>query len=174
MTILEKMRVSCKEQLDKAAQEAAQELVESRPGLERRSEIQKKPASKECKKKPASKKASLPKAKSLRPERRPTEKQGPKKEAAPQPEPLVAAEGPRPERRPWSAVKKVMGKDQAYLMGLFGRDWKLIIGCTKRMGKIFPGGHHAVILELEKVAMEEDITKENMKEKRDDLVKNVD
>ena len=71
-------------------------------------------------------------------------------------------------------MKKVMGKDQAYLMGLFGRDWKLIIGCTKRMGKIFPGGHHAVILELEKVAMEEDITKENMKEKRDDLVKNVD
>ena len=42
------------------------------------------------------------------------------------------------------------------------------------MGKIFPGGHHAVILELERVAMEEDITKENMKEKRDDLVKNVD
>ena len=36
MTILEKMRVSCKEQLDKAAQEAAQELVESRPGLERK------------------------------------------------------------------------------------------------------------------------------------------
>ena len=34
-------------------------------------------------------------------------------------------------------------------------------------------GIHAVILELEKVAMEEDITKENMKEKRDDLVKNV-
>ena len=31
-----------------------------------------------------------------------------------------------------------------------------------------------MILELEKVAMEEDITKENMKEKRDDLVKNVD
>ncbi|CAL1171125.1 unnamed protein product [Cladocopium goreaui] len=157
MTILEKMGASCKEQLDKAAQEAAQELVESRPGLERRSEIQKKPASKECKKKPASKKASLPKAKSLRLERRPTEKQGPKKEAAPQPEPLVAAEGPRPERRPWSAVKKVMGKDQAYLMGLFGRDWKLIIGCTKRMGKIFPGGHHAVILELEKVAMEAEL-----------------
>ena len=71
-------------------------------------------------------------------------------------------------------MKKVLGKDQAYLMGRFGNDWKLIIGCTKRMGNIFPGGHHAVILALEKVAMEENLTKEDMKRKRDDLVKDVD
>ena len=72
----------------------------------------------------------------------------------------------RPERRPWSAVKKVLGKDQAYLMGLFGAKWKLIIGCTKKMGQIYPGGHHSVVLELEKVAMEENMTKEKMTQRK--------
>ena len=87
---------------------------------------------------------------------------------------MEAAESLRPERRPWSAVKKVLGKDQAYLMGLFGAKWKLIIGCTKKMGQIYPGGHHSVVLELEKVAMEESMTKEKMTQKRDALLKDVD
>ena len=42
------------------------------------------------------------------------------------------------------------------------------------MGNIFPGGHHSVVLELEKLAMEEHMTKEKMKDHRDDLVKDVD
>ena len=81
-------------------------------------------------------------------------------------EEAAAAESPRPERRPWSAVKKVLGKDQAYLMGLFGAKWKLIIGCTKKMGQIYPGGHHSVVLDLEKVAMEENMTKEKMTQRK--------
>ena len=174
MSILEKVRESCKEQLDKAAQQAAQDLVQSKPGPETRPATKKKPASKGSKKRPASKKAQVPKAKTERPERRPTQNRRHQKQKTPKTEPVVAAEDPRPERRPWSAVKKFLGKDQAYLMGRFGNDWKLIIGCTKRMGNIFPGGHHAVILALEKVAMEENLTKEDMKQKRDDLVKDVD
>lgn len=59
-------------------------------------------------------------------------------------------------------------------MGLFEKKWKLIIGCTKKLGHHFPGGHHGVVLELEKFAMEETMTKEQMKQKRDNLVKDVD
>jgi hypothetical protein len=87
---------------------------------------------------------------------------------------MEAAARQRPERRPWSAVKKILWKDQSYLMGLFEKKWKLIIGCAKKMGQFFPGGHHSVVLELEKFAMEENMTKEKMKQKSDDLVKDVD
>ena len=66
MTILEKMRVSCKEQLDKAAQEAAQELVESRPGLERRSEIQKKASQQRMQKKASFEESFLAQGKKLK------------------------------------------------------------------------------------------------------------
>ena len=97
-------------------------------------------------------------AESSRPERRPA--------ARASQEGMEAAESLRPERRPWSAAKKVLGKDQAYLMGLFGAKWKLIIGCTKKMGQIYPGGHHSVVLELEKVAMEENMTKEKMTQRK--------
>ena len=97
-------------------------------------------------------------AESSRPERRPA--------ARASQEGMEAAESLRPERRPWSAVKKVLGKDQAYLMGLFGAKWKLIIGCTKKMGQIYPGGHHSVVLELEKVAMEENMTKEKTTQRK--------
>ena len=39
------------------------------------------------------------------------------------------------------------------------------------MGRNFPGGHHNVVIELEKVAMKESATKEEMKKQRDAFVK---
>ena len=141
MSILERQRASYREQLQQAAQAAAQQHVadgSSRPA--RRPGLSKKPAGKPKAKQCIKKKPSYS----------------------------------GPERRPWSDVKKVLGKDQAYLLGLQEGQWKLIVGCTKKMGKHFPGGHHSVILELEKVAMEEGTTKEKMQQKRDDLVKDVD
>ena len=160
MSILERQRASYREQLQPAAQAAAQQHVadgSSRPA--RRPCLSKKPAGKPKAKQCVKKKPSY-----SGPERRPKAKQGPKKK------PSYSG----PERRPWSDVKKVLGKDQAYLLGLQEGQWKLIVGCTKKMGKHFPGGHHSVILELEKVVMEEGMTKEKMQEKRDDLVKDVD
>ena len=160
MSILERQRASYREQLQQAAQAAAQQHVadgSSRPA--RRPGLSKKPAGK-----PKAKQCIKKKPSYSGPERRPEAKQGPKKK------PSYSG----PERRPWSDVKKVLGKDQAYLLGLQEGQWKLIVGCTKKMGKHFPGGHHSVILELEKVAMEEGTTKEKMQQKRDDLVKDVD
>ena len=160
MSILERQRASYREQLQQAAQAAAQQHVadgSSRPA--RRPGLSKKPAGK-----PKAKQCIKKKPSYSGPERRPEAKQGPKKK------PSYSG----PERRPWSDVKKVLGKDQAYLLGLQEGQWKLIVGCTKKMGKHFPGGHHSVILELEKVVMEEGMTKEKMQEKRDDLVKDVD
>ena len=160
MSILERQRASYREQLQPAAQAAAQQHVadgSSRPA--RRPCLSKKPAGKPKAKQCVKKKPSY-----SGPERRPKAKQGPKKK------PSYSG----PERRPWSDVKKVLGKDQAYLLGLQEGQWKLIVGCAKKMGKHFPGGHHSVILELEKVVMEEGMTKEKMQEKRDDLVKDVD
>ena len=167
MSILEKRRASYKEQLNKAAQEAAEEFVKSRKWPERRpakkpackAGIQKKTAAKE-------KNAKREAAESSRLERKPA--------TSASQEDMQAAARQRPGRRPWTAVKKILGKDQAYLMGLFDEKWKLIIGCTKKMGQFFPGGHHSVVLELEKCAMEESMTKEKVKQKRDDLVKEVD
>ena len=160
MSILERQRASYREQLQQAAQAAAQQHVadgSSRPA--RRPGLSKKPAGK-----PKAKQCIKKKPSYSGPERRPEAKQGPKKK------PSYSG----PERRPWSDVKKVLGKDQAYLLGLQEGQWKLIVGCTKKMGKHFPGGHHSVILELEKVVMEEGTTKEKMQQKRDDLVKDVD
>ena len=159
MSILERQRASYREQLQQAAQAAAQQHVadgSSRPA--RRPGLSKKPAGK-----PKAKQCIKKKPSYSGPERRPEAKQGPKKK------PSYSG----PERRPWSDVKKVLGKDQAYLLGLQEGQWKLIVGCTKKMGKHFPGGHHSVILELEKVVMEEGTTKEKMQQKRDDLVKDV-
>ena len=160
MSILERQRASYREQLQQAAQAAAQQHVadgSSRPA--RRPGLSKKPAGK-----PKAKQCIKKKPSYSGPERRPEAKQGPKKK------PSYSG----PERRPWSDVKKVLGKDQAYLLGLQEGQWKLIVGCTKKIGKHFPGGHHSVILELEKVVMEEGTTKEKMQQKRDDLVKDVD
>ena len=160
MSILERQRASYREQLQQAAQAAAQQHVadgSSRPA--RRPGLSKKPAGK-----PKAKQCIKKKPSYSGPERRPEAKQGPKKK------PSYSG----PERRRWSDVKKVLGKDQAYLLGLQEGQWKLTVGCTKKMGKHFPGGHHSVILELEKVVMEEGTTKEKMQQKRDDLVKDVD
>ena len=160
MSILERQRASYREQLQQAAQAAAQQHVadgSSRPA--RRPGLSKKPAGK-----PKAKQCIKKKPSYSGPERRPKAKQGPKKK------PSYSG----PERRRWSDVKKVLGKDQAYLLGLQEGQWKLIVGCTKKMGKHFPGGHHSVILELEKVVMEEGTTKEKMQQKRDALVKDVD
>eukprot|EP00435_Cladocopium_sp_Y103_P011380 s1388_g3.t1 len=132
MSILEKTRASYKEQLNKAAQEAAEEYVSSSKWPERRPA--KKPASKAKNKKGPPSQKQIKKqqekgkaAESKRPERRPLAGREAQEE-------MEAAESLRPERRPWSAVTKVLGKDQAYLMGLFDAKWKLIIGCTKRSG----------------------------------------
>lgn len=79
-----------------------------------------------------------------------------------------------PERRPWCRVKKTLATDQSYLQGFDGKSWKLIVSCTAKMGAEYPGGHQAVINELEKVVMNENMTKQKMVEERNDVLKNVD
>lgn len=157
MSILEKRRASYRGQLEKAAKAAAKEFVEKQT-LERKRALAKRPASKEvARKKPAA---------SSRPAGR--------QPSTGSQEEMEEAACARSERRPWSAVKKVLGQKQSYLLGLFGDKWQLIIACTEKQGKFFPGGHHSVVLELEKVVMGDHMTKEKMKEHRDHLVQVVD
>jgi len=134
MSILEKQRASYRGQLEKAAKAAAEEFVEKQR-LERRPAIAKRPASKEKQKQNSRKKQAKRHqeetitAESSRPEKRPearvseeemvaAESSRPERRPAGRAsqEEMGAAESSRPERRPWSAVKKVLGQNQSYLL----------------------------------------------------------
>lgn len=115
--ILEKKRLSYRKELEAAAQAAAQDYVDKcqQASPERRRPASKRPAAKSESPEILKKKPAKRDSKALQ----------------------VAAKTSGSERRPWSAIRKVMGTNQAYLMGLFGDKWKIIIGCTKKMGTHF-------------------------------------
>ena len=62
----------------------------------------------------------------------------------------------------------VLAKGQSCIQGLEEGQWKLIVGCTTKMGSSFAGGHQAAIQELYK-----DMTKEGMLQKHTSLLRNV-
>lgn len=192
-TILEKRKGNGpRETLEQAAEAAAQSLrpASEEPRPERRPE--KKPATSKKQTPPQRSTSIAAKAVSeqlvedhgqSRPERRPPTKTKSLKQKQTLKRPANRSrssrgrqeqECPGPERRPWSRVKKTLATEQAYLQGFDGQSWKLIVCCSAKLAASYPGGHRAIINELEKIVMNEGMTKEKMVAERNDLLKDVD
>ena len=103
-----------------------------------------------------------------RPASAPKHNPSPKKMKKPCHEPKQGGPG----KRPWSKVRTVLAKEQSYIQGLEEGQWKLIVACSRKMGSSFPGGHQAAIKELFTIALEDDMTKEGMLQKRNSLLRN--
>lgn len=187
-TILEKRKAtSARDALEQAAEAAAQDFrpAGENSGSERRPK--KRPAcSKEKEKTFTSQAAEKVELEEAGPERGPAKKPACLKAAKTLKRLLKKDKGEiasrvRPEqedpglgRRPWSKVKKTLAKEQSYLQGYVNNTWKLIVSCSAKMAASHSGGHQAIINELEKVAMDEGMTKEKTVAERNDLLKDVD